>query len=45
MDVAVGPACDGVRLLEIGYERSTEGAVVVFHAMNARRKYLNRLGW
>jgi hypothetical protein len=38
----VGPGRDG-RLLEVGYAIDESGRIVVFHAMSARRKSLDRL--
>ncbi len=38
--MAVGPARNGVTMLEVGYLMSEDGLLVVIHAMRARRKYL-----
>ena len=40
LTMAVGPARNGVTMLEIGYLMSEDGLLVVIHAMQARRKYL-----
>jgi len=40
LTVAVGPARNGVTLLEIGFDLDETGRQIVVHAMNARRKYL-----
>lgn len=40
--MAVGPARNGVTMLEVGYLMSEEGRLVVVHAMRARRKYVER---
>jgi hypothetical protein len=38
--MAVGPARNGVTMVEVGYLTSEDGLLVVIHAMRARRKYL-----
>lgn len=38
--MAIGPARNGVTMLEIGYVISEDDRLVVIHAMRARRKYL-----
>lgn len=38
--MAVGPARNGVTMLEVGYLIATDGRLVVIHAMKVRRKYL-----
>ncbi|SNR97880.1 hypothetical protein [Blastococcus mobilis] len=38
--MAIGPARNGVTMLEVGYLMSEDGVLVVIHAMRARRKYL-----
>jgi hypothetical protein len=38
--MAIGPARDGVTMVEVGYLTSEDGLLVVIHAMRARRKYL-----
>lgn len=38
LTVAVGPGTNGV-LLEVGYDRDSEGRLVVVHAMERRSKY------
>lgn len=38
--MAVGPARNGVTMVEVGYLMAQEGRLVVIHAMRARRKYL-----
>lgn len=40
LTMAVGPARNGVTMVEVGYLRSEDGLVVVVHAMRARRNYL-----
>ncbi len=40
LTVAVGPAPNGVTMLEVGYLMSEDRFLVVIHAMRARRKYL-----
>jgi hypothetical protein len=40
LTVAVGPARNGVTMLEIGFDLDETGRPIVVHAMNARRKYL-----
>lgn len=40
LTIAIGPARNGVTLLEIGFLRDENGQVVVVHAMKARDKYL-----
>jgi hypothetical protein len=42
LTMAVGPARNGVTMLEVGYLMSEEGRLVVVHAMRARRKYVER---
>ena len=39
--MAVGPARNGVTMLEVGYLMSEHGLLVIIHAMKARRKYLD----
>lgn len=38
--MAIGPARNGVTMLEIGYLATADGQSIVVHAMRARRKYL-----
>jgi hypothetical protein len=38
--MAIGPARNGVTMVEVGYLTSEDGLPVVIHAMRARRKYL-----
>lgn len=38
--VVVGPARNGVTLLEVGYDLDEDGRIVIVHAMPARKKYL-----
>jgi hypothetical protein len=38
--MAIGPARNGVTMLEVGGLISEDGRLVVVHAMRARRKYL-----
>jgi hypothetical protein len=38
--VAVGPALNGVTLLEVGFDIADDGRIVIVHAMKARKKYL-----
>jgi hypothetical protein len=40
LTMAIGPARNGVTMLEVGCLISEEGRLVVVHAMRARRKYL-----
>lgn len=40
LTMAVGPARNGVTMVEVGYLSSEDGFLVVVHAMRARRKYL-----
>jgi hypothetical protein len=40
LTMAIGPARNGVTMLEIGYVISEDGRLVVIHAMRARPKYL-----
>lgn len=40
LTIAVGPARNGVTMLEIGFDLDETGRRIVVHAMNARRKYL-----
>jgi hypothetical protein len=40
LTMAVGPARNGVTMVEVGYLSSEDGLLVVVHAMRARRKYL-----
>lgn len=40
LTMAIGPARNGVTLLEIGFLHDENGQIVVIHAMNARPKYL-----
>jgi hypothetical protein len=40
LTMAVGPARNGVTMLEVGYLVSEDGLLVVIHAMKARRKHL-----
>jgi len=40
LTMAVGPARNGVSMLEVGYLRTEDDRLVVIHAMRARRKYL-----
>jgi hypothetical protein len=40
LTMAVGPARNGVSMLEVGYLMTADGRLVVIHAMRARRKYL-----
>lgn len=40
LTVAVGPARNGVTMLEVGFDLDETGRQIVVHAMNARRKYL-----
>ena len=42
LTMAVGPARNGVTMLEVGYLMSEDGRLVVIHAMRARRKYVER---
>ncbi|RZU31760.1 hypothetical protein [Blastococcus saxobsidens] len=39
LTMAVGPARNGVTMVEVGYLTSEDGLLVVIHAMRARRKY------
>jgi hypothetical protein len=41
LTMAIGPARNGVTMLEVGYLMSEDGVLVVIHAMRARRKYLD----
>lgn len=40
LTVAIGPATNGVTLLEVGFDIADDGRVVIVHAMPARKKYL-----
>ena len=40
LTVAVGPALNGVTLLEVGFDTADDGRIVIVHAMKARKKYL-----
>jgi hypothetical protein len=40
LTMAVGPARNGVTMVEVGYLTSEDDLLVVIHAMRARRKYL-----
>ena len=40
LTIAVGPARNGVTMLEIGFDVDETGRRIVVHAMNVRRKYL-----
>ena len=40
LTMAVGPARNGVTMVEVGYLSSEDGFLVVVHAMRARRKYI-----
>lgn len=40
LTMAIGPARNGVTMLEIGYLATADGQLIVVHAMRARRKYL-----
>jgi hypothetical protein len=40
LTMAVGPARNGVTMVEVGYLLSEDGLLVVVHATRARRKYL-----
>ncbi|WP_100502224.1 hypothetical protein [Geodermatophilus chilensis] len=40
LTMAVGPARNGVTMLEVGYLVGEDDRLVVIHAMRARRKYL-----
>lgn len=40
LTVVVGPARNGVTLLEIGYDVDEHGRIVIVHAMPSRKKYL-----
>lgn len=40
LTVAVGPARNGVTMLEVGFDLDETGRQILIHAMNARRKYL-----
>ncbi len=40
LTMAIGPARNGVTMLEVGYLTSEGGLLVVIHAIRARRKYL-----
>lgn len=40
LTVVIGPARNGVTLLEIGYDLDEAGRIVIVHAMPARKKYL-----
>jgi hypothetical protein len=40
LTMAVGPARNGVTMVEVGYLTSEDGLLVVIHAMRARRKCL-----
>jgi hypothetical protein len=40
LTMAVGPARNGVTMMEVGYLSSEDGLLVVVHAMRAQRKYL-----
>jgi hypothetical protein len=40
--MAIGPARNGVTMLEVGYLMTQDGLLVVIHAMRARRRYVER---
>ena len=40
LTVVIGPARNGVTILEVGYDIDEHGRVVIVHAMQARKKYL-----
>lgn len=40
LTVVVGPAVNGVTLLEVGFDADEDGRIVIVHAMKARSKYL-----
>ena len=40
--MAIGPARNGVTMLEVGYLMTQDGLLVVIHAMRARRRYVAR---
>jgi hypothetical protein len=40
LTMAVGPARNGVTMVEVGYLATEDGLLVVVQAMRARRKYL-----
>ena len=40
LTVVVGPARNGITLLEVGYDLDELGRIVIVHAMPARKKYL-----
>lgn len=40
LTIAVGPARNGVTMLEVGFDLDETDHRIVVHAMNARRKYL-----
>lgn len=39
LTMAIGPATNGVTILEVGYDRAENGRYVVIHAMSCRPKY------
>jgi hypothetical protein len=40
LTIAIGPATNGVTLLEVGFDTAEDGLIVIVHTMLARKKYL-----